>query len=83
VQSSDPRAPDVGFCCLVLFLFFLLVLFSCVISFDRLRCFPWALSLVCFPFLLLCVTFLAEGGDEGAATEPALRGGTADRKRIK
>jgi len=26
---------------------------------------------------------LFSGGDEGAATEPALLGGTADRKRIK
>jgi len=47
VRSSDPRVPDVGFCCLVLFCFlFCFVLFSCVISFDRLRyflgSFPWS-----------------------------------------
>ena len=59
VRSSDPRAPDVGFCCLVLFCFALFC--SCEISFDRLRYFPWVLSLVCFSFLL-CVAFLAEGG---------------------
>jgi len=30
------------------FVLFCFVLFSCVISFDRLRYFPWVLSLVCF-----------------------------------
>jgi len=74
VRSSDPRAPEVGFCSLVLFCFalfcfvllcfvlFCFVLFSYVIFFDRLRYFPWVRSLVCFYFLLLCITSLAEGG---------------------
>ena len=76
VQSSDPRAPDVGILLPRFFLFvFLLVLFSCVISFDRLRCFPWARSLVCFSFLLLCVTFLVEGGTRVPPLSPPFGAG--------
>jgi len=43
VVTRGPRKSDsvVSFC------FVLLVLFSCVVSFDRLRYFPWVLSLVC------------------------------------
>jgi len=48
------------------------------------RYFPWCDLFLCpiydFEFFVL---FSGGRGGEGAATEPALRGGTADRKRRK